>query len=702
MKILGYEDVFNSKTWEEIQSLLAQLLNIGIRIVSEDGNVSIEYDSLTPVCDIFQSCDKNKKACKGFHENNKTSPGSMCMCPGMIIFHALETEFFYKTFKLNITALSSEVSDDFLRKLSSDAGIDFSRIKSVYASMSSYSEERLKGWADFIKIMFTKVMEPVMQTSIMYLAEKEKEEEIYKLKNLMQSSAAINSTKDLHQLLRIIDESVEKIIQAEKSIIFMADHDIGELYYNSAGNDRDSLIKTTHMKIGEGIMGTVAQSGITIIVNDISKEPRFIEPEQLEGIEIKSLICTPLKTSSGVVGVIKAINKVEKFGFSSSDAAFLEAIASQASIAIENAIIYENMEDAAFKLNYQLKKANLNLEYEKRRVESIIKNMEDAVIAINRNNRIVLLNKKAEKMFLLKAKDALNAPFEHYIKKPEIVHGLLKSAETKTTIKSEIIVPIGDEDHIFAAVFASIMDEDSTFAGNVAVFRDITEVKKLDNLKTEFLHMVAHELRTPLTPITAYSQLLLVKNPSEEKVKKYATLMFRETQRMGAMLNDLLDLSRIESGKGLTLNISPTDLKQLVENVYSTFKDSSPKHTIVLDTPDSFIANADKDKITQVLINMLSNALKYSPDGGEIKIKLYDGDGKAYISVQDSGIGIPADLIPNLFEKFYRVQDAKVNKIQGTGLGLTIVKKIMEYHKGGVKVESVEGKGSTFTIFLPK
>jgi signal transduction histidine kinase len=106
--------------------------------------------------------------------------------------------------------------------------------------------------------------------------------------------------------------------------------------------------------------------------------------------------------------------------------------------------------------------------------------------------------------------------------------------------------------------------------------------------------------------------------------------------------------------------------------------------------------------MTQVLINLLSNALKYSPDGGEIKISLYDGDGNAYISVKDCGIGIPEDLVPNLFEKFYRVQDKKVSKIQGTGLGLTIVKKIMEYHKGGIKVESMEGKGSTFTVYMPK
>ncbi len=702
MKILGYEDVFNSQTWEEIQTQMAQLLCIGIRVVSEDGKVSIEHDSLKPVCYLFKDCEKNKKACKEFHDNYKASGNDVQLCPGMIYWYSMETEFFYKTFNLIITALSDRINDDFVRQLSADTGIDTATVKSVYSSLPSYSAEKIKGWANFIKIMFSKVMEPAMQTSIMYLAEKEKEEEINKLKNLMHSSAAINSTKDLHQLLRIIDESTEKLINAEKSIIFLADHDIGELYYNSAGTDRDSIVKTTHIKIGEGIMGTVVQTGISLIVNELDKEPRFIEAEQLNGLEIKSLICVPLKTSAGIIGVIKAVNQVDRSGFSSNDVAFLEALAAQASIAIENAIIYENMEDAAFKLNYQLKKANLNLELEKRMIESIIKNMEDAVIAINRNSRIIFLNKKAEKIFHLKAKDVINAPVEYHIKKSDIIGGFLKSVETKSTIKMEFVMPLSEEDHVFAAVFASIIDEEETFAGSVAVFRDITEVKKLDNLKTEFLNMIAHELRTPLTPIMAYTQLLLIKTLTEEKVKKYATLMFRETQRMGNMLNDLLDLSRIESGKGLIMNIIPTDLKQLAENVYTTFKDSSPKHTILLDAPENLLVNADRDKMTQVLINLLSNAMKYSPDGGEIKISLYDGDGNAYISVKDSGIGIPEDLIPNLFEKFYRVQDKKVNKIQGTGLGLTIVKKIMEYHKGGIKVESTEGKGSTFTVYMPK
>jgi PAS domain S-box-containing protein len=702
MKMLGAEDVFNIKTWEDIQVAIAQLLGMSIRITDDSAKVRTSYDSFADICSAMKANKQTCAVCEEFHNKRNEITEEPVICPGKICHFTVSSEFFYRTFYITVSALCGEHDDEFIEAAAKGAGLHPSDLGFMYATLPNYPQDKLKSWAVLIGNMFTKVMEPALQTNIMYMAEKEKEEEINKLKLLMKSNITINSTKMLGKLLTIISESAEQLVQAEVCLIYFIDYEKNDLYYEWTYSDRDKLSRNQRIRLGEGVLGIAGQTGVSQIVNDLIREPRYIAFEDVPDVVTKKFMCIPIKTTSSIIAVMKIINKADGQAFTTHDQVFLEALASQAAIAIENAIIYENMEGAAFKLNHQLEKSNLNLSIEKKRVESVLKSLEDAVIAIDRNRRIVLINRGAEKLFNVKASKAFNAPIESYISNTEMVHGITNALEKMESMKMEFILPITDEDRIYAGVFAPIIDEEQTCAGAVAVFRDVTETKRLENLKTEFLNMVAHELRTPLTPIIAYIQLMIVKNPPPEKVKKYAALIFRETQRLATLINDLLDLSRIESGKGLTMNIEPINIKELASNVYETFKDASPKHTMLLEAPGDLTANADKDKITQVLINLLSNATKYSPEGGEIKIRLFEDNGNACVSVSDHGIGIPKEDLTKVFEKFHRVENKQVHKIQGTGIGLTIVKKIMDYHKGGVKVESEEGAGSTFTFWVPK
>jgi PAS domain S-box-containing protein len=357
-------------------------------------------------------------------------------------------------------------------------------------------------------------MEPAMQTNIMYMAEKEKEEQINKMKQLMQSNISINSTKVLGKLLSIITESAEKLVMAEHGLIYFIDYEKNELYYEWTFTDRDMLAKAQRIKIGEGVLGVTAETGLTQIVNDFSKEHRYCEAEQIENIKTNNMICVPIKTSNSTIAVIKLINRQEGTGFNANDRVFLETLCAQAAIAIENAIIYENMEGAAFKLNHQLEKSNINLSIEKKRIESIVRSMDDAVIAIDRNRRIVLINRVAERLFGIKTKGTHNAPIDSFITDEQTLSTLNEALDNLETKRKEFMFPVFDEDHIFAGLFTPILDEDGSRAGAVAVFRDITKTKQLENLKSEFLNMVAHELRTPLTPIIAYIQLMLVRNPT--------------------------------------------------------------------------------------------------------------------------------------------------------------------------------------------
>jgi PAS domain S-box-containing protein len=350
-----------------------------------------------------------------------------------------------------------------------------------------------------------------------------------------------------------------------------------------------------------------------------------------------------------------------------------------------------------------LKKVNINLAIEKQRIESIVQSMEDAVIAVDRENKIVMANRLAEKVFSIRSEQVINKAIKESISNSEVIDNFSKVLSSKSSLREEVVFKIGNREHVFAAVFAPIIDELGETAGTVAVFRDITESKEIDRMKTDFLNMVSHELRTPLTPIQAYSELIMMRNLDAEKIKSYACIINKETLRLGALIGDLLDLSRIDAGKGLSLSPEEVDFKELLNTVYNTFKSASARHRISLTAPEKAEKiTIDRNKIIQVMSNLLSNAVKYSPDGGDIHITMEDRNNRIYISVSDQGLGMPRDALPIIFEKFYRVDSPAVKKIGGTGIGLSIVKYIVELHNGGITVESEEGKGSKFTFFIPK
>ncbi|HPI04560.1 MAG TPA: ATP-binding protein, partial [Candidatus Goldiibacteriota bacterium] len=404
-----------------------------------------------------------------------------------------------------------------------------------------------------------------------------------------------------------------------------------------------------------------------------------------------------------IIGVVQVLNRIGGGTFNKSEIKFLEALASQAAIAIENTNLYEHLEERAEMLNKELKDAMDKLGFEKMRIESMIKSMDDAVVAADREGKIVMLNRVAEDIFGITAANSYGKPLADVIKDRSILENYKVVTALKSTAKNEVKIKRGNKEHIFAAVFAPILDDRGEYAGGVGVLRDVTEIKELDKMKSEFLNMVSHELRTPLTPIQAYSELMLVRNVSEEKVKKYADIINKETQRLGSLIGDLLDLSRIESGKGLSLAIEEFDFKSFLSSVYETFRSASAKHKIILTMPDkSEKIKADRNKMIQVMSNLLSNAIKYSPDGGNIYITMTENEDRVYVSVKDEGLGVAKGDLDKIFEKFYRVENEKVKKIGGTGIGLPIVKYILELHNGDIEVISEEGKGSEFKFYIPK
>lgn len=242
--------------------------------------------------------------------------------------------------------------------------------------------------------------------------------------------------------------------------------------------------------------------------------------------------------------------------------------------------------------------------------------------------------------------------------------------------------------------------EGDVYAG-MMMTQDITARTEVERIKEELVGIVSHELRTPLTSLRGFSELLLNKQFSPEQQRQFLTIIQQESTRLANLINDFLDLRRIEAGRQV-LHIETIDLNAVIRERVAMQPPGSGLHEISLLLPsESLHVKADEERIHQVIANLLSNAIKYSPNGGTISVSVHSGNGEVVVQVMDHGIGIPSDAIPKLFSKFFRVNQPQTKNIGGTGLGLALVKEIVEVHQGRVWVESEPGVGSSFFFSLP-
>ncbi|MEW9051556.1 MAG: ATP-binding protein [Neobacillus sp.] len=250
-------------------------------------------------------------------------------------------------------------------------------------------------------------------------------------------------------------------------------------------------------------------------------------------------------------------------------------------------------------------------------------------------------------------------------------------------------------------VYCEVLERDGKKIGTVMVHRDISKEYEVDLMKSEFVSTVSHELRTPLASVLGFTELILNKELKPERQKKYLTTIYQEAKRLTALINDFLDVQRMEAGKQ-TYEKKYVDVAPILEDIIETYQLNNPTHEIHLERgTDQTTVYGDKDKLAQVFNNILSNAIKYSPNGGNIFVHLFADGSQLKIAIKDEGLGIPADALDKLFTKFYRVDNSDRRKIGGTGLGLAIVKEIVKAHEGDITAESAPGDGSVFTIIFP-
>ena len=345
-----------------------------------------------------------------------------------------------------------------------------------------------------------------------------------------------------------------------------------------------------------------------------------------------------------------------------------------------------------------------NLEQESKRLHSILSYMTDGVLATNRRGKITMINDMAKKQLGVQKEDVLNKSILELLKVEDDYE--LRDLITQVP---ELMIDSQDANGEYLSLrvrFALVRRESGFISGLVAVLHDTTEQEKEERERRLFVSNVSHELRTPLTSVKSYLEALDEGALSEPVAPDFIKVSLDETNRMMRMVTDLLHLSRIDNATS-HLDVELINFTAFITFILNRFdqirgQDEEKKYELVRDYPITSVwIEIDTDKMTQVIDNILNNAIKYSPDGGKITVTMKTTDDQMILSISDQGLGIPKQDLPRIFDRFYRVDRARSRAQGGTGLGLAIAKEIIKQHKGFIWAKSEYDKGSTFTIVLP-
>ena len=345
-----------------------------------------------------------------------------------------------------------------------------------------------------------------------------------------------------------------------------------------------------------------------------------------------------------------------------------------------------------------------NLEQESKRLHSILSYMTDGVLATNRRGKITMINDMAKKQLGVQKEDVLNKSILELLK----IEDEYELRDLITQVP-ELMIDSQDANGEYLSLrvrFALVRRESGFISGLVAVLHDTTEQEKEERERRLFVSNVSHELRTPLTSVKSYLEALDEGALSEPVAPDFIKVSLDETNRMMRMVTDLLHLSRIDNATS-HLDVELINFTAFITFILNRFdkmrgSDEEKKYELVRDYPITSVwIEIDTDKMTQVIDNILNNAIKYSPDGGKITVTMKTTDDQMILSISDQGLGIPKQDLPRIFDRFYRVDRARSRAQGGTGLGLAIAKEIIKQHNGFIWAKSIYGKGSTFTIVLP-
>lgn len=503
------------------------------------------------------------------------------------------------------------------------------------------------------------------------------------LEKFNQLNHVLTFTLEKQELLASLHTYVRDVYKFDTSMLYLVD---GEDFVAKGITKASAKQLMTRLQADKKVRLTeersfVIKREVAANYETIAQQPYFVY----------DLYAAVLNSEGRLVAILLATR--EGYAFSMQEIFDMNGLMNQASIAFERILMYEEVERSR-KLN-----------------QSIIDTVNEGIQFVSRVGEVVVVNEALS--------DVIHAPrregyaqvaqqkwlqhFQTVVDEPEQLIYFLKNAiieEFSDTRTMRYSITNDLPTAAFVEVYATSVYEGDEKIGTMFVHRDITAEYEVDQMKSELVSTVSHELRTPLSSILGFTELLLTRELKTERQQKYIETIHREAKRLTNLINDFLDLQRMESGRQ-TYTMEPLALGTLAADILKNFQHEKNHTLTLINEVENDQITGDHERLTQLFINIIGNAIKFSPSGGEIRVKLTNTTDTVIVSIQDEGIGIPKDAIASLFQKFKRIDNSARRKIGGTGLGLALSKEIVSQHNGTIWIESEEGQGTTVLFALP-
>jgi two-component system phosphate regulon sensor histidine kinase PhoR len=492
---------------------------------------------------------------------------------------------------------------------------------------------------------------------------------------LRQTLVELSAAEDPRQELDRILHRAMRAVGARWGSILLIDEkgQLGEAFLTRSVESDQARLRTAKV-LEKGFAGWVARNRRGSVIYDTLKDPRWLTFHEDEE-KARSAVAVPFLPRERVLGVM-VLSDPEPYRFDDADLTLLSQLGQQAAICLENAELY------------------IAASSERRKLAAILAGTMDGVVAVDGKGEVILLNPAAEQALGVQAKEVVGQPVDKAIPHPELVSLFERALKGTEAVVGELVTEDGRVRNATISPIAEV--------GWVAILHDVTYLKELDRVKSEFVATVSHDLRSPLTRLRGFADLI-AEDPSLKPQQQEAVRRIQATvAEMTQLVNDLLELGEIEAGIGMEM--SPCHLEEVVLEVVDSFLLQAQQAGLTLRTEiegalGTIRGNAAR--LRQVVANLLDNAIKYTPAGGSVTVRLSRKGREIVLSVADTGIGIAAQDQEQLFQKFYRIKSPQTAGVPGTGLGLAIARSIIEQHGGRIWVRSAPGQGSTFAFALP-
>lgn len=571
-----------------------------------------------------------------------------------------------------------------------------------------------------------------------------------RLAALYEVSSQLGKSLDLNEVLKDVMDAIIQLTGAERGFLMLFEDSSGKLQTRAARNFDQETIEPDAINVSQTVIDRAINTGEGILSSNAQEDDRFSGQTSVVGYQLRSIMCAPLMVRGNTLGAVYVDNRLHSGVFQKDDLGLLVTFANQAAIAIENARLFTQTDQALARRVEELSlfqriDQQLNRSLELNQVLSLSLNwaialtnaaggsiglfetVEDGdeeetaaskpgqILRLlvfrgeeeHSENRLVSLEHPIVRQVLSEGRSVLT----HDVSETESVDGTPASVQLAVpiqqdgiitgliTLETQQAVEINREDIAFVE---RLSDRAAVAIKNAKLYEAIQAANKA---KSDFISLVAHELRVPMTSIKGYTDLMNagLAGPLSDQQKQFLEVIRRNLARMTSLISDLSDINHIESGR-MKFDLQAFDLREVVADVSDSLREriGNRQQTLLIEIEDELpLVYADSTRIAQVLSNLMSNAHKYTPEGGEIVLRAWPNGRAAIVSVQDNGYGISEEDQQKLFTQFFRAEDKEVREQPGWGLGLSIVRRMVEAQDGEISFESRLGEGSTFTFTIP-